>query len=160
MKYNTVVGKDISIRKVRESHDAMFVAIGAQVGKKLHIDGIDADGVFSAVEMLDRIGHGERPDYEGKIIAVIGGGNVAMDAARSAVRCGAKEVHVIYRRRQEDMTALASEIEAAVAEGIELHLLQAPLRVEVDENNKCTAVWVKPQMTGPYKEGRPTPLSI
>ena len=158
VKYNTVVGKDVSVRKVRESHDAMFIAIGAQVGKKLHIDGIDADGVFSAVEMLDHIGHGERPDYTGKVIAVIGGGNVAMDAARSAARCGAKEVHVIYRRRQEDMTALASEIEAAVAEGIELHLLQAPLRVEVDENNKCTAVWVKPQMTGPYKEGRPTPL--
>ena len=158
VKYNTCVGKDIPIQQVRDEYDAMFVAIGAQVGKKLRMDGVDANGVCSAVEMLDRIGHGDVPDYTGKRVAVIGGGNVAMDAARSAVRCGAAEVNVVYRRRQEDMTALASEVEAAVAEGIELRLLQAPLRVETDADNNCAALWVKPQMTGPYKGGRPAPV--
>jgi len=158
VKYNTCVGRDISVQEVRDSYDAMFVAIGAQVGKKLKMDGVDSKNVFSAVEMLDNIGHGKTPDYTGKTVAVIGGGNVAMDAARSAVRCGAKEVHVVYRRRQEDMTALVSEIEAAVAEGIELRLLQAPLRIEVDDNGSCAALWVKPQMIGPYKGGRPAPM--
>ena len=79
---------------------------------------------------LDEIGHGHRPDYTGKTVAVIGGGNVAMDAARSALRCGAKDVRIVYRRRQEDMTALDTEIESAVMEGIELMLLQAPKSIE------------------------------
>jgi len=158
VKYNTSVGKDISIEEVRSSYDAMFVAIGAQVGKKLRMDGVDSKNVFSAVEMLDEIGHGNKPDYTGKKVAVIGGGNVAMDAARSAVRCGATEVSVVYRRRQEDMTALVSEIEAAVAEGIELRLLMSPVRIEADADGNCAALWVKPQMTGPYKDGRPAPI--
>lgn len=159
VKYNTCVGKDISIQEVHDSYDAMFVAIGAQVGKKLRLEGIDANNVFSAVEMLDAIGHGNKPDYTGKTVAVIGGGNVAMDAARSALRCGASDVRIVYRRRQEDMTALDTEIESAVMEGIELMLLQAPVKIETNENNDCTALWVQPQMIGPYKGGRPVPLN-
>lgn len=158
VKYNTCIGKDISVQEIYDSYDAMFVAIGAQVGKKLRLEGVDSGNVFSAVEMLDEIGHGKKPDYTGKKVAVIGGGNVAMDAARSAVRCGASEVSIVYRRRQEDMTALVSEIEAAVAEGIELRLLMAPSRIEADENGNCAALWVKPQMTGPYRDGRPAPV--
>ena len=159
VKYNTNIGKDISIQEVHDSYDAMLVAIGAQAGKKLKMDGVDAKGVFSAVEMLDGIGHGNRPDYTGKVVSVIGGGNVAMDAARSALRCGASMVHIVYRRRQDDMTALKSEIESAVAEGCELHVLQAPLRVETNENNECVAIWVKPQMAGTYRDGRPSPVN-
>ena len=158
VKYNTNVGVDISVEEVRNSHDAMFVAIGAQKGKKLRLENIDANNVFSAVEMLDEIGHGHRPDYTGKTVAVIGGGNVAMDAARSALRCGAKDVRIIYRRRQEDMTALDTEIESAVMEGIELMLLQAPKSIEKDENGDCCALWVQPQMIGAYRGGRPSPV--
>ena len=158
VKYNTNVGVDIPIEEVRNRHDAMFVAIGAQKGKKLRLDGIDANNVFSAVEMLDGIGHGIRPDYTGKTVAVIGGGNVAMDAARSALRCGAKDVRIVYRRRQEDMTALDTEIESAVMEGIELMLLQAPKSIEKDENGDCCALWVQPQMIGAYRGGRPSPV--
>ena len=157
VKYNTNVGVDISVEEVRNSHDAMFVAIGAQKGKKLRLENIDANNVFSAVEMLDEIGHGHRPDYTGKTVAVIGGGNVAMDAARSALRCGAKDVRIIYRRRQEDMTALDTEIESAVMEGIELMLLQAPKSIEKDENGDCCALWVQPQMISKIKGGRPSP---
>ena len=159
VKYNTCVGIDISIQEVHDSYDALFVAIGAQVGKKLRLEGIDANNVFSAVEMLDAIGHDRKPDYTGKTVAVIGGGNVAMDAARSALRCGAADVRIVYRRRQEDMTALDTEIESAVMEGIELMLLQAPVKIETNENNDCTALWVQPQMIGPYKGGRPAPLN-
>lgn len=159
VKYNVNVGVDISIEEVFKNHDAMYVAIGAQEGKKLRLDGVDAENVFSAVEMLDQIGHGNRPDYTGKTVAVIGGGNVAMDAARSALRCGAADVRIVYRRRQEDMTALDMEIESAVMEGIELMLLQAPKSIEKDEEGKCAALWVQPQMIGPYdRAGRPAPM--
>lgn len=158
VKYSTQVGRDISVQEVRDSYDAMFVAIGAQMGKKLRLEGSDANNVFSAVEMLDQIGRGHKPDYRGKNVVVIGGGNVAMDAARSAIRCNAADVRIVYRRRQEDMTALVTEIESAVTEGVELITLQAPVRIEKNEINGCTALWVKPQMTGPYKNGRPSPV--
>ena len=115
--------------------------------------------VESAVDMLDRIGNGNVPDYTGKTVVVIGGGNVAMDAARSAMRCGAADVRIVYRRRQDDMTALVSEIESAVMEGIELMTLQAPKAIEKDADGNCTALVVQPQMIGPYdKAGRPSPL--
>lgn len=158
VKYETQVGRDISVEEVREQYDAMLVAIGAQVGKKLRLEGIEADNVFSAVEMLDDIGHGHRPDYRGKNVVVIGGGNVAMDAARSALRCDAEDVRIVYRRRREDMTALATEIESAVMEGVELIPLMSPVRIEKNEINGCTALWVKPQMIGPYKGSRPAPI--
>ena len=102
----SAVGTEISVAEVAAEYDATFVAIGAQTGKKLRIEGEDAGNVFSAVEMLDRIGNGILPDYTGKRGLVVGGGNVAMDAARSAVRCGAEDVAIVYRRRKEDMTAL------------------------------------------------------
>ena len=160
VRYNTCIGKDISVQEIREQFDAMYVAIGAQTGKKLRLDGVDAANVFSAVEMLDAIGHDRKPDYTGKTVAVIGGGNVAMDAARSALRCGADEVKIVYRRRQEDMTALDSEIESAVAEGIELLVLQAPESIEKDSEGKCAALWVQPQMIGSYdRAGRPAPMN-
>jgi NADPH-dependent glutamate synthase beta subunit-like oxidoreductase len=159
VEYGVNVGKDVSIQSIKDSHDAMFVAIGAQVGKKLRIDGVDAGNVESAVDMLDRIGNGQIPDYTGKTVVIIGGGNVAMDAARSAMRCNAKDVRIVYRRRQEDMTALDSEIESAVMEGIELMTLQAPKAIEKDAYGKCTALVVQPQMIGPYdKAGRPSPM--
>ena len=152
------VGTDIPVAEVAAGYDAVFVAIGAQTGKKLRIEGEDAGNVFSAVEMLDRIGNGILPDYTGKRVLVVGGGNVAMDAARSAVRCGADDVAIVYRRRKEDMTALQSEIESAVEEGIEILTLRAPLSIETDEEGNCSALIVQPQMAGLYRDGRPSPM--
>ena len=154
----TEIGKDIPVAEVAAGYDAVFVAIGAQTGKKLRIEGEDAGNVFSAVEMLDRIGNGILPDYTGKRVLVVGGGNVAMDAARSAVRCGAEDVAIVYRRRKDDMTALQSEIESAVEEGIEILTLRAPLSIETDEEGNCSALIVQPQMAGLYRDGRPSPM--
>ena len=156
--YHTEIGKDISVEEIRNQYDAMFVAIGAQRGKKLRMDGVDAGNVESAVEMLDAVGNGKLPDYTGKRVAVIGGGNVAMDAARTALRCHAEDVMIVYRRRREDMTALDTEIESAVMEGIELLTLDAPKRIETDESGNCSALVVQPQMIGPYRGGRPSPV--
>ena len=153
------IGKDISIEEVRKEYDAMFVAIGAQKGKKLRIDGADAENVESAVEMLDRVAKGDIPDYTGQTVCVVGGGNVAIDIARTAIRCGAKDVRLVYRRRQEDMTAQASEIEAAGMEGVEIMTLQAPKSIEKDENGRAVALITQPQLVGAYdRGGRPAPV--
>ena len=152
------VGDDISIADIREACDAMYVAIGAHVDKKIGIEGEDADGVLSAVEMLRHIGDDEMPDFTGMDVVVVGGGNVAMDVARSAVRLGAKSVRIAYRRRKVDMTALPEEVEGAIAEGCEVVDLHAPLRIEKDENGKVAALWVKPQMVGEIRGGRPAPV--
>ena len=158
VRYEAKVGTEIPIEDIRKEYDAMFVAIGAQAGKRLRLEGGDAGNVESAVEMLDRIGNGNLPDYTGKRVAVIGGGNVAMDAARSALRCHAKDVMIVYRRRQDDMTALDSEIESAVMEGIELLTLKAPASIQKDADGNCCALVVQPQMIGAYRGGRPAPV--
>lgn len=138
--------------------DALYVACGAHGAKSLRLENEDAGGVVSAVELLGAIGEGEVPDFSGKRVVVIGGGNVAMDCARTAVRCGG-EVTVAYRRRLEDMTALPDEVEAAIAEGVEMLALQAPVRLEVDEAGAVSALVTQPQMVGPIRNGRPTPVA-
>lgn len=152
------VGKDISLDELKEKFDAVYIAIGAHVGKLMGIEGQDAEGVLSAVELLREIGDGNYPDLKGKKVVVIGGGNVAIDAARSAVRLGAQEVSIIYRRRKVDMPALVEEVEGAIAEGVEIYDLFAPVKVEKDDNNRVKALWVQPQMVGPIEGGRPKPV--
>jgi NADPH-dependent glutamate synthase beta subunit-like oxidoreductase len=152
------VGGDISIDSLRSEFDALFIAIGAHTEKRLGIEGEYLRGVMSAVQMLRGLGSGDMPDFHGKRVIVVGGGNVAMDAARSSVRLGADNVIIAYRRRQNDMTALPEEVEGAVADGCELMTMRAPLRIEGDEQDNLTALWVKPQLTGPVEHGRPKPL--
>ena len=142
-----------------DSFDAVYVAIGAQAGKTLRLDNAKAEGVVSAVDLLGEIGDGVYPDFAGKKVAVVGGGNVAMDCARTAVRAGADEVSVVYRRRKEDMTALAAEVESAIAEGVEMVVLESPAGIEVDERGRCAALATQPQMIGPVRDGRPAPLA-
>ncbi len=152
------IGTDISLDELYRDYDAIYISIGAHNDKKVGIEGEDARGVVSAVEMLRAIGDGTMPDFTGKNVAVIGGGNVAMDCTRSAIRLGAKTVSVVYRRRQQDMTALAEEVEGAIAEGAELLTMKAPVRIEADENGDCAALWVQPQRVGAIdRAGRPTP---
>lgn len=140
-------------------YDAVYVAIGAQGGKTLALEGADAEGVMSAVDLLGMIGDGEHPDFTGKKVVVIGGGNVAMDCARTSVRLGAESVTVAYRRRLEDMTALPAEVESAIAEGVEMMCLQAPERIEVGADGQATALVCQPQRIGAVKRGRPAPVA-
>ena len=144
------------MRRLSEEYDAVYVAIGAQGGKTLKLDGADAEGVMSAVDLLTKIGDDEYPDFTGKNVVVVGGGNVAMDCARTSVRAGAASVTVAYRRRLEDMTALRSEIDSAMQEGVEMMTLQAPDHIEV-ENGQAVALYTQPQFIGPVKRGRPAP---
>ena len=158
VKTEVTVGEDPNIADLREEYDAVYIAIGAHIDRKIGIEGEEAQGVISAVELLREIGDDEMPDFTGKEIVVIAGGNVAMDVARSAVRLGAKRVRIAYRRRRVDMTAMEEEIEGAIEEGCELLDLHAPLRIEVDDQGRAAALWVQPQIIGPMKHGRPVPM--
>ena len=159
---NTKIGSgegEVPFNKLREEYDAVYIAIGAHEDKKVGIEGEDSKGVISAVEMLGSIGEEVMPDFKDKTVVVIGGGNVAMDCTRSAIRLGAKKVTIAYRRRKSDMTALPEEIEGAVAEGAELYELKAPHKIEADENGNVVALWAEPQIIGPIDAwGRARPI--
>ena len=152
------IGKDIPFSEFENRFDAVYIAIGAHNDKKIGIEGEDSEGVYSAVQLLRDIGEGHVPDFRGKRVCVIGGGNVAMDASRTSIRLGAQSVTCVYRRRIEDMTALNEEIEDAQSEGCQILSLQAPDHVEADENGCVAALWTRPQIIGDYgSDGRPRP---
>ena len=157
------LGVDVETKEViddiRKNYDAMYVSIGSHNAKSLGIPGEFAKGVIPAVTMLRGIGDNEMPDFKGKTVVVVGGGNVAMDVARTANRLGASSVSVIYRRRRQDMTALPAEVDSAVAEGIELVQLRAPVKIDTDKHGNVQDIWVKPQMPGAAdSKGRPSPV--
>ena len=154
VKYGLKIGKDISIQELREQYDAVLITIGASTDKKLGLPGEDADGVLSAVQFLRSVGKDEIIDLTGKEVVVIGGGNVSMDAVRTAKRLGAKKVSILYRRRRNDMTALPGEIEGAVAEGIEIVTLKAPASLDVGEDHKIHGIYATPQMISAIRDGR------
>ena len=151
------VGKHISVSELKKEFDAIYIAIGAHTDKKIDIEGKEVEGVISAIEILRKKEDNEPIDFKGKEIVVIGGGNVAMDVARTAVRLGAKKVTVVYRRRKVDMTAMEEEVEGAIAEGCKIMDLSVPHRVEKDKDNKIVALWVKPQIIGRIYTDRPNP---
>ena len=152
------VGKDIWMEDLQKQYDCLYIAIGAHQDKKAGIPGEDSENVMSAVEMLRAIGDDIMPDFTGKKVVVIGGGNVAMDVTRSSIRLGAEKVTCVYRRRIEDMTALPDEVTGAMAEGAEIMALAAPVRIEADEDGVAKALWVQPQLIGEAdKAGRPRP---
>ena len=155
---NVTVGKDVWVEDLQKEYDCLYIAIGAHQDKKVGIPGEDSRHVMSAVEMLRSIGDDVMPDFTGKRVVVIGGGNVAMDVTRSSIRLGAEKVTCVYRRRVEDMTALPDEVTGAMAEGAELLTLMAPVRIEADEEGNAAALWVQPQLIGEAdKSGRPRP---
>lgn len=107
VKLHTAVGENedqVSMDALRKEYDAVYISIGAHSDKKVGIEHEDAEGVISAVEMLRDVGCGKMPDFTGKRVCVIGGGNVAMDVTRSAIRLGAEKTTIVYRRRKADMT--------------------------------------------------------
>lgn len=152
---HSVNGEELA--RLRDEFDAVYLAIGAHSDKKLGLPGEEAPGVESAVKMLRAIGDDELPDLSGQRVCVIGGGNVAMDVARSAVRCGAEKVSIVYRRRICDMTAQDAEIAGAQAEGCEVLELTAPLAIEMGEEGRVSGLRVQPQIIGEPRRGRPAP---
>lgn len=158
VKTGVCVGREVQVPDLQKDYDAVYVAIGAHADKKLGLEGEDSENVLSAVEFLRNCGEGSAPDFTGKRVVVIGGGNVSMDATRTSIRLGAESVTCVYRRRVDDMTALPEEIEDALAEGCQILPLQAPHRIEAGEDGRVAALWTRPQIIGGYgRDGRPGP---
>ena len=158
-KCNFDVSTPEGMAEIRNNYDATYISIGSHNAKPIGIPGEYAKGVIAAVEMLRGIGDDAMPDFNGKAVVVIGGGNVAMDVARTAKRLGATEVSIVYRRRKDDMTALPDEIGGAIAEGCTLVQLKAPSRIATNKHGEVQALWVKPQIAGQAdSSGRPRPV--
>lgn len=161
IKLNIPVGNAITLDEIQEEYDAVFIATGAGLPKFMGIEGEDADGVFSANEILTRINlmksykeDSKTPIKHAKIAYVIGGGNVAMDAVRSLKRLGV-EAHIMYRRSEEELPARKMEVEHAKEEGIEFNLLQNPTKIITDdENNVVGMEVVDMELTEPGEDGR------
>ncbi len=132
---NSRLGRDITIDGLLDGNgsgpaaDAVVLAIGAWSSRNLRVPGEDKQGVMAGIDFLRQVAMGQAPDLAGKKVAVVGGGNTAIDAARTAIRLGAAEVHIVYRRTRLDMPATDLEIEEAVEEGLQLHFLVNPTRI-------------------------------
>lgn len=151
------VGRDTTIAALREAgYEAFYLAIGAQKSAALGIPGEELDGVYGGVDFLHEINSGNKPAV-GKRCAVIGGGNVAMDVCRSAVRLGAEETYIIYRRSEAEMPADKQEIAEAMSEGVKFRFLNAPAAIE-GEDGKVKALRVEIMELGaPDEKGRRKP---
>lgn len=157
--YNKKLGVDFTVDSLKNEYDAVFVGIGAWNAAKLGCEGDNAEGVVGGIDMLYRVANGEKVDL-GKKVCVVGGGNTAIDAVRTAVRLGAEEVTLIYRRTENEMPAEKEEIADAKAEGVNFKFLCAPLEV-VTENGKATAIKLQNMELGePDASGRRSPVAI
>ncbi len=158
LKLNTAIGRDLSIEELRARHKAIFVGIGAHRGKKMGVPGEDGPGVLTGTEFLNRANSGERVGVGGSV-AVIGGGDTAIDAARVALRLGAK-VTIVYRRTRTEMPAIDSEVEQALEEKIEIVFLAAPVGLR-REGGKLRALVVQRMELGePDASGRRRPVPV
>ncbi len=160
IKTNTPIGQDLSIDSLLEQgYKAVFLAVGAHGGQGLGISGEDLKGVYDGVSFLRELNLGKNPSIKGRV-AVIGGGNVAIDAARSALRLGAKEVSIIYRRSRQEMPANTEEIEEAEHEGVKIIYLANPTSLS-GENGKVKSVECVRMELGDYDaSGRRRPVPV
>ncbi|MEW6522692.1 MAG: NADH-quinone oxidoreductase subunit NuoF [Bacillota bacterium] len=157
---NTRLGKDVTLDQLKEmGYSAVLLAVGAQVDQKLGIPGEELEGVTSSLEFLRRVNLDGGIRLEGQRVAVIGGGNAAIDAARSALRLGAKEVTIVYRRRQEDMPAIKQEVADANLEGVKFIFLANP--VSCAGNGKVQTMRVQRMQLGAFdSSGRRRPIPV
>jgi glutamate synthase (NADPH/NADH) small chain len=169
--YNAVIGKMLTIQELKEEEgfDAVFIGTGAGLPYFMNIPGENYNGVYSANEYLTRVNlmkaydfpKADTPVRPGKRVAVFGGGNVAMDAARTSLRMGAEEVVVVYRRGKEEMPARAEEIHHAEEEGIVFNLLCNPVSIEGDDKGNVTGITcIRMELGEPDASGRRRPVPV
>lgn len=159
---NTVIGKDISIEELLKKHDALYIATGVGESGFMNIEGETLDGVYSANDFLMRVHKDESktPFLQNKKVIVVGGGNVAMDVARTAIRLGSESVNIVYRRSMEELPSRKEEVEHTLQEKVELKLLNNPKRI-IGENGKVKAVeCIKMELGELDERGRRKPIEI
>lgn len=160
LKCGVKIGKDMSMEDLQQSYDAVYVALGAQQGVTLGVDGEEAPNVFSGVDFLNRFHHGEQLDL-GKdvVVIIVGGGDTAIDAARICKRLGAN-VTVLYRRTLEEMPAIKEEVEEAIEEGIKIEFLAAPTGFKKEGDLVTAMQCIRMELGEPDDSGRRRPVPI
>ena len=156
VKYNCELGKNLSLNELEKNFDAIFLAYGANVTTKMGVEGEELKGVYGGNQLLEYKNH---PDYRGKKVAVIGGGNVAMDCARTIIRLGAENVKIIYRRAEEQMPAETKEIQEAKNEGIEF-LFQNNIVKIIGKDKVEKLELIKTELVQKDGETRKVPINI
>lgn len=156
VKYNQELGKNVDLKKLENKYDNIILAFGANISTKMKIEGENLQGIYGANELLEYKRH---PDYTGKTVVVNGGGNVAMDVARTIKKLGAKNVIVTYRRAREQMPAEQKEIEDAIKEGIDFLFQHSIVKILGDEKVRGIEV-VKTELVKKEGENRLSPVSI
>ncbi len=161
---NTQVGKDVTLSELRSRHDAVLIAVGAKKSQSIPIPNVDALGVMGGVDFLRAVALNQDVELGEKVV-VIGGGSVAMDCVRTALRAGPDDVNLvdvnlIYRRTEAEMPADPVEIEEAKEEGVNFHLLTQPIKI-LTENNKVTGLeCLRMELGQPDESGRPRPVAV
>ena len=158
VEYQKELGKNLSLEELKEKYDAIFLGFGANCSSKMGVEGENLDGVYGGNELLE---HNLHPNYKGKKVAIVGGGNVAMDCARTVKRLGAEEVKVIYRRAREQMPAEDKEIEEAINEGVEFLFQNNIVKIIGNKEEKVTEVeLIKTELVQKEGETRLVPVNI
>jgi len=158
IEYGVKVGGDVGPEELKSRHKALFVAIGADKARQLRVPGEDGPGVWGGTDYLYKVNAGEKIDVGDKV-AVIGGGNTAIDAARMARRAGA-EVTILYRRTRQEMPAIEPEIEDALKEDVKIDFLVAPVEIKRDGDTIASVVVQKMELGEPDESGRRRPVPI
>jgi heterodisulfide reductase subunit A-like polyferredoxin len=160
IKLNTALGRDVTIAGLfKEGYKAVYLAIGAHKDLQLNIPGEDGEGVLSSVDFLRRVNLAELTKLEGRAV-IVGGGNVAIDAARSALRLGTDKVTILYRRTRAEMPAYEYEVEDALAEGIDIQYLTAPQQILTKDNKVIGVQCIKMELGEPDSSGRRRPVPV
>jgi formate dehydrogenase major subunit len=155
---NKVLGKDFKIDDLfDQGFKSVFIGLGAQVGKPMQVENEDVDGVLSGVDFLRQVEMKTNPPVKGRVV-VVGGGNTAIDAARTSLRLGADEVILLYRRTRNEMPANMIEIEAAEHEGVKMEFLAAPVRVNVEHDRMSSIECIRMELGEPDSSGRRKPV--
>jgi len=157
---NQKLGENLSYEKLKKEYNATILTIGAQKGTLLGVEGEEAEGVYSGIDFLRNMEQtGQKYDFSGKTIVVVGGGNTAMDCCRTSIRCKAEKTYVIYRRTEKEMPANPIEIHESKLEGVEYLFLTNPTKVNKDENGKLKSITcVKMTLGEPDSSGRRRPI--
>ncbi len=159
IKLNTRIGKDVQLADLQKQYDAVFLAVGAHKGRDLGIPNSNSHGVIDGTEFLFKVNSGERIVSPNRAV-VIGGGNVAIDCARTCVRLGVQDVQIVYRRSRDEMPAIPTEIHEAEEEGVKLTLLSGPNKVITASGKAIGLECVKMQLGEPDASGRRRPVPV
>lgn len=159
IRTNTTIGKDLSFSNLSKENEAIFIAAGAHKSSRLRVEGEDLEGVVHALDLLRQANLQKRPRL-GQRVGVVGGGSTAMDVARTALRLGAREVDILYRRSKEEMPANPLEVEEAERDGVKIHFLLAPRKILGKDKQVVAVECIQMRLGPPDETGRRRPIPI